>query len=68
MFGDWLGRLFHLTQDGSIAELEPVGQDGLGYRITGFGQDRKGELYVMGQPGFAPVGTNGVVQRIVAGG
>ncbi len=68
VFGDWLGRLFHLTQDGSIAELEPVGQDGLGYRITGFGQDRKGELYVMGQPGFAPVGTNGVVQRIVAGG
>lgn len=64
VFGDWLSRLFHLTDDGSIAELNPIGRS-LDVRITGFGQDRKGELYVMGQPGFAPVGTDGVVMRIV---
>lgn len=64
VFGDWLSRLFHLTEDGSIAELKPIGQE-LGVRITGFGQDREGELYVLGQPGFAPVGTDGVVMRIV---
>lgn len=64
VFGDWLRRLFHLTDDGSIAELVPVG--GVAVRITGFGQDRKGELYLLGQEGFAPVGTTGVVQRIVA--
>jgi len=64
VFGDWLSRLFHLTDDGSIAELNPVGA-GLSVRVTGFGQDRKGELYVLGQPGFAPVGTAGVVMKIV---
>lgn len=64
VFGDWLRRLFHVTDDGSIAELVPVG--GVAVRITGFGQDRKGELYLLGQEGFAPVGTTGVVQRIVA--
>lgn len=64
VFGDWLRRLFHVTDEGSIAELVPVG--GVAVRITGFGQDRKGELYLLGQEGFAPVGTTGVVQRIVA--
>ncbi|MDH3260541.1 MAG: PQQ-dependent sugar dehydrogenase [Acidimicrobiia bacterium] len=66
VFGEWTGRLLHLTKDGPIAELNPVGQDGVGVNITGFGQDRKGELYVLGQPGFTPVGTDGVIMRIVA--
>ena len=65
VFGEWTGRLFHLTDDHSIAELNPVGQDGVGFRITGFGQDRGGEMYLLGQEGFAPVGETGVVQRIV---
>ncbi len=65
VFGDWLRRLFHLTSDGSIAELNPVGPTGLEVQITGFGQDRRGELYVLGQPGFTPVGTAGVVMKIV---
>jgi hypothetical protein len=63
VFADWTSRLFHLADNGSIAELSPSG--GIGVRITGFGQDRKGELYVLGQPGFAPVGTAGVVMKIV---
>jgi len=65
VFGEWTSRLLHLTDNGSIAELDPVGQDGVGVRITGFGQDRRGEMYLLGQEGFAPVGTTGVVQRIV---
>jgi glucose/arabinose dehydrogenase len=72
VFGDFArtfagpsGRLFHLAADGEIVELDPVGQSGLGLFLTGFGQDRKGELYVMGQLGFTPVGTTGVLQRIV---
>ncbi len=64
VFADWLSRLFHLADDGSIAELSPVNRDGVGVNITGFGQDGRGELYVLGQPGFAPVGTDGVVMRI----
>ena len=32
---------------------------------AGFGEDRRGELYVMGQPGFFPVGNDGAVYRIV---
>ena len=66
VFGEWTSRLLHLTDDGSIAELDPVGQDGVSVRITGFGQDRKGELYLLGQEGATPVGATGVVQRIVA--
>jgi glucose/arabinose dehydrogenase len=65
VFGEWTSRLLHLTDDHSIAELDPVGQDGIGVRITGFGQDRSGEMYLLGQEGFAPVGETGVVQRIV---
>lgn len=65
VFGEWTSRLLHLTDDDSIAELNPIGLSGVDVRITGFGQDRKGEMYLLGQEGFAPVGTTGVVQRIV---
>lgn len=72
VFGDFAqtfagpsGRLFHSDSNGNIAEVGLVGQPDVGLFITGFGQDRKGELYLMGQLGFAPVGTTGVLQRIV---
>lgn len=72
VFGDWstgfagpMGRLFHIDENGDLEALEPTGQDGLGLFLTGFGQDRKGELYVMGQQGLAPVGTTGQVFKIV---
>ena len=71
VFGDFtagftgpLGRLFHIGDDG-LAELIPGDGAALGLFITGFGQDRDGELYVMGQKGFAPVGTTGEVHRFV---
>jgi glucose/arabinose dehydrogenase len=65
VFGEWTSRLLHLTDDDSIAELNPTGLAGIDVRITGFGQDRKGEMYLLGQEGFAPVGTTGTIQRIV---
>ena len=71
VFGDFTasfagpqGRLFHIDDDGELAELLPVSGP-VGMFITGFGQDRKGELYVMGQQGFAPVGTTGQVFKLV---
>lgn len=72
VFGDFTtsfagpsGRLFHIDENGDLKALEPTGQDGLGMFLTGFGQDRRGELYVMGQQGFTPVGTTGQVFKIV---
>jgi len=67
VFGDFTrsfagpqGRVFHLSSDGGIAELgEP------GMFVTGFGQNKRGEIYVLGQQGFAPVGTTGELKKIV---
>ncbi len=71
VFGDFTasfagpqGRLFHIDRDGQLAELLPAGGP-VGMFITGFGQDRKGELYVMGQQGFAPVGNSGQIFRLI---
>jgi glucose/arabinose dehydrogenase len=58
------GRLFHIDDDGQLAELLPASGPA-GLFITGFGQDRKGELYVMGQQGVTPVGTTGQVLKLV---
>ena len=71
VFGDFTasfagpqGRLFHVDRNGELAELVPAGGP-VGMFVTGFGQDRKGELYVMGQQGFAPVGTTGQVFKLI---
>ena len=58
------GRLFHLGEDGEILELVPDSGP-LGLYLMALGQDRKGEVYVMTSENFAPVGTTGVLHRIV---
>lgn len=58
------GRLFHLGEDNEILELIPSGGP-LDVYVMGFGQDRRGEVYVMTSENFAPVGTTGVLHRIV---
>jgi glucose/arabinose dehydrogenase len=63
VFADFLGRLF-TVDDGRLAEIVPASGP-LTIRVAGFGQDGRGELYVMGQPGFTPVGNDGQVLRIV---
>ena len=71
VFGDFTasfagpqGRLFHIDQSGELAELIPASGP-VGMFLTGFGQDRKGELYVMGQQGFAPVGATGQIFKLI---
>ncbi len=71
VFGDFTasfagpqGRLFEIDGSGALAELVPASGP-VGMFVTGFGQDGRGELYVMGQQGFAPVGTTGQVLKLV---
>ncbi len=70
VFGDFTasfagpqGRLFRIDEHGRLEELIPASGP-VGMFVTGFGQDRKGELYVMGQQGFAPVGNTGQVFKL----
>ncbi|MFW2334053.1 PQQ-dependent sugar dehydrogenase [Ilumatobacter sp.] len=71
VFGDFTasfagpeGRLFEIDRDGRLAELVPAAGP-VGMFVTGFGQDRRGELYVMGQQGFTPTGTTGQIFKLV---
>ncbi|MDQ3622994.1 MAG: PQQ-dependent sugar dehydrogenase, partial [Verrucomicrobiota bacterium] len=74
VFGDYrsgkrtdTGRLFlgDLAR-GEIREL-CIGQDDrtLGFLVKGFGFDAEGELYVLGSAAPGPIGTGGVVMKIV---
>lgn len=73
VFGDFSGgggspgRLFALSRGLSRTEELILPDDGnsFGRFLFGFGQDHDGELYTMGSDNFAPVGTTGVVHRIV---
>ncbi len=60
------GRLFHLGAGNEIFELSPGG-DSLGRYLMALGQDRQGHVYVMTSENFAPVGTTGLLQRLVNG-
>jgi glucose/arabinose dehydrogenase len=70
VFGDFarsfteFGRLFFLSAAGRIREVRLVGQDSLGLKLDGFGQDAAGELYVLGNTTGTPFGDTGVVLRI----
>ncbi len=70
VFGDFTrsffpadGRLFHLDENGEVAELLPDGAP-LGRYVMGFGQDRAGEVYVLTSGSVAPVGATGTVHRL----
>jgi glucose/arabinose dehydrogenase len=71
IFGDFarsfteFGRLFFLSAADRIREFRLVGQDALGLKLDGFGQDAAGEVYVMGNTTGTPFGDTGVVLRIV---
>jgi len=61
------GRLFYLDASSRILELK-IGlvSRPLGLWLKGFGQDRAGEIYVLGSRQLGPTGTTGKVLRIVA--
>ena len=60
------GRLFFLKYRGSnpISEFQLSDQDDLGLSLLGFGQDSKGEIYVLANATGTPFGESGVVLRI----
>ncbi len=47
-----------------ITEFMITGQDGLGMSLLGFGQDARGELYVLANTTGVPSGETGVVMKI----
>jgi CHRD domain/Glucose / Sorbosone dehydrogenase len=59
-----VGRLFFLDSAERIREFRLAGQDSLGLKLDGFGQDADGELYVLGNTTGTPFGETGVVLRI----
>ncbi len=75
LFGDFSaqffvpgGRLYFLeASDPTIRELQ-IGADDVPYGLflKGFGEDEDGEVYVCGSLDLAPVGSSGVVERIVS--
>jgi glucose/arabinose dehydrogenase len=70
VFGDFsrssaeFGRLFFLDQAERVREFRLVGQESLGLKLDGFGQDADGELYVLGNTTGTPFGETGIVLRI----
>jgi hypothetical protein len=63
------GRLFASTPQGAglwpMAELLINGTDRLGHVVKGFGQDARGEVYVMASIALGPTGTTGKVFKLV---
>lgn len=74
VFGDYsrafaqpLGRLF-VARGGQVQSLAIQGRDNLGLAVTGWAQDRRGELYVLGNTTGVLSGTTGQVVRLTASG
>ena len=69
-FGAPRGRLYHLENGaGGPAIREFViapGDRPYGRFLKGFGEDEAGEVYAIGSTVLGPVGTTGIVERIVA--
>ncbi len=73
IFGDWNqnffannGRLFYLDEHHQIKEFNILGQEDLGLSLLGFGQDSRGEVYVLANATGVPSGQTGVVLRMVS--
>ena len=72
VFGDFLnppeggGRLFYLQKNNRILEFQLAGQETLGLRVLGFGQDVNGELYLLANETGVPFGDTGVVLRLAS--
>ena len=58
-----LGRLL-VARQGQVQSLAIDGRDGLGLAVTGWAQDRRGELYVLGNETGILSGLTGQVVRL----
>lgn len=76
-FGGNNGRLMHLVerfgehapragQTSAIAEFKLEGESAVGLSVLGFGQDARGEIYLMGNRTGVPAGNTGVVLKLTA--
>ncbi|MPZ18270.1 MAG: CHRD domain-containing protein [Luteitalea sp.] len=68
VFGDFAGptggRLFFLHRNNRIREFQLADKEMLGLSVLGFGQDTRGELYVLANEEGVPFGESGVVLQI----
>jgi len=67
LFADWTGRMYYLQKKGLAWErgkvtLQNIPED---LKITGFGEDPSGELYMLTNPDTGPENTKGTVFKIV---
>jgi len=66
VFGDYSGRLFYLTADDIINEVSIEGIEGsLDKPLLGFGQDARGNLYLMSNASGLPFGNEGTIYRLL---
>jgi glucose/arabinose dehydrogenase len=74
IFGDWTGKVFYLEPtDGPEWNRRPAVFAGknshdIGLRINSFGEDEKGEIYLLVQDEVGPRSRTGSVQRLVLAG
>ncbi len=67
------GRMLYLDDDDQVKEFNIDGMPALGLGVLGVGQDRRGELYILGKSGAVPGNTgitdanntSGVVMKLV---
>ncbi|ARU57222.1 GSDH family dehydrogenase [Oleiphilus messinensis] len=65
LFGDYLGRMFHLTEFNTINEVQIENRPaGLNERILGFGEDINGTLYLMTNTTGTPFGSTGRIYKL----
>lgn len=69
LFADWTGPVFYLQKAGAVWQrgkvtLQNIAEDS---KITGFGEDQAGELYVLTNPDTGPGNTMGKVYKLSGG-
>ncbi len=67
VFADWTGPLFYLQKAGTNWQRGKVTLQNIPHnlKITGFGEDPAGELYILTNPDTGPGNTKGSVYKIV---
>jgi glucose/arabinose dehydrogenase len=69
IFGDWKGNMFYLEEKGGRWErnnlmIEGKRENNLGININSFGEDEKGEIYILGQKNTPTFTSNGLIYII----
>jgi len=69
LFADWTGKVFYLQKAGTVWQRGTVTLQNLpaGLKITGFGEDPQGELYILTNPDTGPGNAKCSVYKVVRG-